>query len=306
MEYHNPVLLKESIDALVLNPSGTYIDCTFGGGGHSKEVLSRLSSKGKLIAFDQDIDVLPNLISENEQFNFVPQNFRHLKRYLKIYGIEQVDGVLADLGVSSHQFNEATRGFSFRFDADLDMRMRQDDRMTAADFVNRSTAEELQSVFSKYGEVRNSKSLAEEIVRKRKLKSIKSINDFLTAIGPLVRGSRPKYLAQVFQAIRIEINDEMGALIDLLNQATQVIKPGGTLVVISYHSLEDRLVKNFMKSGNAEGKHQSDFYGNIYRPFKLISKKAIAPNQTEIENNSRARSAKMRIAERTEQEIPNT
>ena len=302
MEYHNPVLLQESIDALVSNPSGTYVDCTYGGGGHSREIIKRLDSKGKLIGFDQDNDVLPNLISENDsQFIFVPQNFRHLRRYLRIYGIEQVDGLLADLGVSSHQFDEPERGFSFRFDADLDMRMDQSIQNTAADLVNQSTAQELQSIFSKYGEVRNSKSLAEQIVKMRRLKKVKTINDFLAIINPLVRGPRAKYLAQVFQALRIEVNDEMGSLLDLLHQATEVLKPGAMLVIISYHSLEDRLVKNFIKSGNADGTHQSDDFGNIYRPYTAISKKAILPSPQEITTNSRARSAKMRIARRTEQ-----
>ncbi len=306
MEYHNPVLLQESIDALVLNPSGVYVDCTFGGSGHSREILKRLDSKGKLIAFDQDIDVLPNLISENEQFLFVPQNFRYLKRYLKIYGIEQVDGVLADLGVSSHQFNEASRGFSFRFEADLDMRMSQKQEGTAADLVNTATADELQTIFSKYGELRNSKTLAQAIVQGRRLKKIISINDFLSIVNPLVRGVRSKYLAQVFQALRIEVNDEMEALVDLLRQSTQVLKPSGSLVVISYHSLEDRLVKNFMKSGNEDGTHQTDFYGNIFRPYKLITKKAMLPTTKEIELNPRARSAKMRVAHRTNQIVENT
>jgi len=301
VEYHNPVLLQESIDALVSDPSGTYIDCTYGGGGHSREIFKRLDSKGKLIGFDQDNDVLPNLISENDsQFLFVPQNFRHLRRYLRIYGIEQVDGLLADLGVSSHQFDEPERGFSYRFDAPLDMRMDQSIEMTAADLVNQFSAAELQSIFSKYGEVRNSKSLAEQIVKMRRLKPVKTINDFLAVVNPLVRGNRAKYLAQVFQAIRIEVNDEMGALLDLLNQATEILKPGGKLVIISYHSLEDRLVKNFIKSGNADGVHQSDHFGNIYRPFIPVNKKAILPSAEETAINPRARSAKMRIAIRTE------
>lgn len=296
MDYHQPVLLTQSVDELINDPDGIYVDVTFGGGGHSREILKRLGAKGRLIAFDQDTDVLPNLISENEHFTFVHHNFRFLKRFLKLNAIQQVDGILADLGVSSHQFDEADRGFSFRFDADLDMRMSQNSKLTAAEVVNTYDAETLQFLLGTYGEVRNAKSLALHIVRERQQQPIHTIAEFLNVIGSLVRGNRNKYLAQVFQALRIEVNQEMEALKEMLSQATEVLKPGGRLVAISYHSLEDRMVKNFMKSGNAEGKHESDFYGNINRPFKILTKKAILPSEEEISENSRARSAKMRVA----------
>lgn len=296
MDYHQPVLLKESVDALVDDPQGIYVDVTFGGGGHSKYILKQLEAKGRLVAFDTDLDVLPNLISENDSFTFVHHNFRFLKRFLKLNAILQVDGILADLGVSSHQFDVAERGFSFRFDAALDMRMNQNAKLTAAEIVNSHSAADLQNILGTYGEVRNAKSLALHIVKERQQKPIKSIGDFLNIIAPLVRGSRNKYLAQVFQALRIEVNQEMQALEEMLTQAIDVLKPGGRLVCISYHSLEDRLVKNFMKAGNAQGKHQSDFYGNIFRPFKRITKSAILPSEEEIAQNPRARSAKMRVA----------
>ncbi|NNE28900.1 MAG: 16S rRNA (cytosine(1402)-N(4))-methyltransferase RsmH [Saprospiraceae bacterium] len=296
MEYHLPVLLKESVDALVHDPQGIYVDVTYGGGGHSREILKRLDAKGHLVSFDQDQDVLPELISENEHFTFVHQNFRFLKRYLKLQGFLQVDGILADLGVSSHQFDEASRGFSYRFDAPLDMRMDQYAKTNAAQILNTFIADELQDMFSKYGEIRNAKTLARHIVDQRKVRSIKTIGEFLEVLEPMVRGNKHKYLAQVFQALRIEVNQEISALEQMLSQAIDVLKPGGKLVVISYHSLEDRIVKNFMRTGNASGKHESDFYGKIFRPLKMLTKKTLLPSEEEIKQNPRARSARMRVA----------
>lgn len=297
MSYHDPVLLKESIDALNVKEDGIYVDATFGGGGHSKAILQKLGAKGHLFGFDQDEDVLPN-VSENERFTFVHHNFKYLKRFLKLHGITKVDGVLADLGVSSYQLNQADRGFSFRFDADLDMRMNQQGDITAAEILNKYDSKELQNIFSLYGEVRNAKTLALAIETERKKKPIKTINDLLQIMGPLIRGNRNRYLAQVFQALRIAVNDEIGALKIFLEEAKEVLKTGGTIVVISYHSLEDRLVKNFFKTGNFEGEVMKDFYGNIERPFKIITKKAMIPSAEEIKNNPRARSAKMRAAEK--------
>lgn len=295
--YHDPVLLKESIEALIINDNGAYVDATYGGGGHSRLILQKLGAKGHLLGFDQDEDALSN-VTENEQFTFVHHNFKHLKRFLKLHGYPQVDGILADLGVSSHQLNDADRGFSFRFDTDLDMRMNQQGDLSAADILNDYDAESLQQVFSLYGEVRNSKSLAQLIVEERRGMPFKKIGDFISKINPLIRGNRNRYLAQVFQALRIEVNDEIGVLKTFLEDALQVLKPGGRLVIISYHSLEDRLVKNFFKSGNFSGEYKKDFYGNIERPFKIITKKAFIPTDEEIKINPRARSAKMRIAEK--------
>ncbi|MFT5167090.1 MAG: 16S rRNA (cytosine1402-N4)-methyltransferase [Saprospiraceae bacterium] len=295
--YHDPVLLDESVEALNIKKEGIYVDATYGGGGHSRLILQKLGAKGHLLGFDQDEDTLSN-VTENEQFTFVHHNFKHLKRFLRLHAFQQVDGILADLGVSSHQLNDADRGFSFRFDTDLDMRMNQQGDLTAADILNDYDADALQQVFSLYGEVRNSKSLAQRIVDERKSLPLKRIGDFLQLVGPLVRGNRNRYLAQVFQALRIEVNDEIGALKTFLEEALQVLKPGGRLVVISYHSLEDRLVKNFFKSGNFTGELIKDFYGNIERPFNIITKKAFIPSQEEIKINPRARSAKMRVAEK--------
>ena len=297
MSYHDPVLLKESINALNIKEDGVYVDATYGGGGHSHLILKKLGAKGHLFGFDQDEDVLPN-VSENERFTFIHHNFKYLKRFLKLNGVAQVDGILADLGVSSYQLNQADRGFSYRFDADLDMRMNQQGELTAADILNDYDSESLQNVFSLYGEVRNAKTLANAIVAAREKRAIQSINDFMQILKPLIRGNRNRYLAQVFQALRIEVNDEIGALKTFLKAALEVLKPGGRLVVIAYHSLEDRLVKHFFRSGNFEGELVKDFYGNIERPFKIISKKAIIPSEEEIKNNPRARSAKMRVAEK--------
>lgn len=297
MNYHDPVLLKESIEALKIEPAHIIVDATFGGGGHSNKILEKLDVKGHLFGFDQDGDVLPN-ITENERFTFVHHNFRHLKKFLRLHQTTQVDSILADLGVSSHQLDDASRGFSYRFDAELDMRMNQHGEIKAHDLLNTYNATELQSMFSLYGEVRNSKMLAQAIVDERGVRKIKTVGDFLGILGPLIRGQRHRYLAQVFQALRIEVNDEMGALKDFLQASLDVLKPGGRLVVISYHSLEDRLVKYFFKSGNFTGEQEKDFYGNITRPFKIITKKAMLPTPEEIKRNPRSRSAKLRIAEK--------
>lgn len=294
--YHIPVLAKESIDALNIKPKGVYVDATFGGGGHSRLILDKLDTDSRLIGFDQDEDALANVI-DDDRFTFVHHNFRFLKRFLKLHGIRKVDGILADLGVSSHQLDEAERGFSYRFDAKLDMRMNQQSGENAADLLNTLNAEALQNLFSLYGEVRNSKMLASAIVAKRQASSIKTIGDFLAVLDPLIRGQRNRYLAQVFQALRIAVNDEMGALADFFQQAGEVLNPGGRLVVITYHSIEDRLTKRLLKTGNVEGMVEKDFYGNINKPFKVITKKAILPTAEEIKRNPRSRSAKLRIGE---------
>lgn len=297
-KYHVPVLLHKSIAALQLKEDGLYVDATFGGGGHSKEILKHLGAKGHLYSFDQDVDVLSHLLSENENFTFVPNNFRYIKQFLKLHGVRQVNGILADLGVSSHQLDEAERGFSHRFDAELDMRMNQRAGATAADLLNKKSLQELQLIFSQYGEVRNSKTLAQTIVSERDRKPILTIGDFINVLNPCVRGHRPRYLSQVFQALRIEVNDEMAALKTFLQDAASVLMPGGRFVVISYHSLEDRLVKQFFKTGAFSREVEKDFYGNIIRPLDPVSRKAIVPEPEEIKQNPRARSAKMRIAEK--------
>jgi 16S rRNA (cytosine1402-N4)-methyltransferase len=297
MSYHKPVLAEASVELLNIRPDGVYVDVTFGGGGHSQIILEQLGPNGKLLGFDQDADAKANALND-ERFLFVPSNFRYLKRFLRLYEIEKVDGILADLGVSSHQLDVAARGFSYRFEADLDMRMNQEQPLAAADILNTYSAEGLQQVLGAYGEVRNAKTLAQHIVAERAVRPIKTINDLLIILGPMVRGQRPRYLSQVFQALRIEVNDEMGALEDFLSQSIEVLGNKGRLSVITYHSLEDRLVKNYLKAGNAEGKYDQDFYGNIYRPFKVITKKAILPTEEEIKQNSRSRSAKLRGGER--------
>ena len=297
--YHIPVLAKESIDALNIKPKGVYVDATFGGGGHSKLILNNLDSDSRLLAFDQDEDAQANNIPDS-RFTLVHHNFRYLKRFLKLHGHRKVDGIMADLGVSSHQFDVPERGFSFRFNADLDMRMDQQSGLTAADLLNRLSAQELQDVFSRYGEVRNSKMLAKAIVAQRQSVHFQTIDDLLTTLTTLVRGERNRYLAQVFQALRIAVNDEVGALEDFFQQAQEVLKPGGRLVVLTYHSLEDRITKRFMKTGNAEGVVEKDFYGNITRPYKIITKKAVLPSPEEIKRNPRSRSAKLRVGEMIE------
>lgn len=293
-EYHNPVLAKESIEAMSIKSDGIYIDATFGGGGHSRLILKELGENGHLHGFDQDEDSLRN-IPDDKRFTLNHHNFRFMKRFMRYHGIEQVDGILADLGVSSHQFNEAERGFSFRFDADLDMRMNQRQEKNAADILNEYRPASLQEIFSRYGEIRNSKTLAEAIAEAREFKKIKTIADFLEVLGPIVRGKRNQYLAQVFQALRIEVNDEVGVLESFLLQCKDILAPGGKLVVISYHSLEDRLVKNLLKTGNLEGEVIKDDFGKIDRPFKVLTKKPILPTAEELQENSRARSAKMRV-----------
>ena len=299
MSYHLPVLATASIEALAVKRDGHYVDATFGGGGHSRLILDRLGPDGKLYAFDQDADALAN-VPDDERLVFNHHNFRYLKRFLRLHGQRpgSIDGLLADLGVSSHQFDEAERGFSFRFDAPLDMRMNQQGDTTAADLLATYSADELQRLFSRYGEVRNAKTLARAIVEARRDGPPTTIGAFLDLLGPLIRGSRNRYLAQVFQALRMEVNEEEQVLEELLQGAWEMLRPGGRLVVLSYHSIEDRLVKNFLKTGNAAGEVARDWYGNIRRPYKLLTKKAVVPSETEIARNPRARSAKLRVAEK--------
>lgn len=297
--YHRPVMAGESLEGLAVRPDGIYVDATFGGGGHAALILGQLGAAGRLIAFDQDEDAAANL-PDDPRLTFVPHNFRFLKRFLKLYGIGSgtVDGILADLGVSSHQLDEAERGFSYRFDAELDMRMNRQQERTAAQIVNTYSAEALQHLFSEYGEVRNARTLARRLVEERQLRSIDTVGNLLSVVEPLIRGKRERYLAQLFQALRIEVNDEMGALTDFLTQSLEALRIGGRLVVIAYHSVEDRFVKHFLKTGNIEGKPERDFYGNIYRPFRLLTKKALPASSEEIAENPRARSARLRIGER--------
>ena len=287
LTYHVPVLLKESVDGMNIRPDGTYVDVTFGGAGHSREILSRLGEGGRLLGFDQDEDAERNIV-DDPHFIFVRSNFRYLHNFLRYHDIEQVDAILADLGVSSHHFDDSERGFSFRFDGDLDMRMNKRAGLTAADIVNTYEEERLANIFYLYGELKNSRKLASVIVKARNGQAIRTIGEFLEVIKPLFgREREKKELAKVFQALRIEVNQEMEAL-----------KPGGRLVVITYHSLEDRMVKNIMKTGNVEGKAESDFFGNLNTPFRLVNNKVIVPDETEIERNPRSRSAKLRIAEK--------
>ena len=291
--YHNPVLLKQSVDDLVTNPDGTYVDCTFGGGGHSREILSRLSDKGRLFSFDQDLDALKNTI-DDPRFTLINQNFRFLENSLLIYGVSQVDGILADLGVSSHQFDEADRGFSTRSNAPLDMRMNVMQGLDAKRVINDYDEEQLADIFYYYGELREARKLARDIVHHRKTKSINTTEDLKKLFSYLPPHKVNKFYAQLFQAIRIEVNQELEVLKEMLVQAYNVLKPEGRLVVISYHSLEDRLVKRFLKNGMFEGEPERDIYGNYKKAFELVKSKAIIPDDREIEENSRARSAKMR------------
>jgi len=297
MSYHLPVLLNESVDALQIQQDGIYVDVTYGGGGHSKAILERLGENGKLIAFDQDADAAKNVVSD-ERLVFVNQNFRHLKKYLKVLNAFPVNGILADLGVSSWQFDTAERGFSFRFESELDMRMNNTLGVSAKEVVNTYSEKKLQEIFSEYGEVRNSKTLARIITEARKIKSINTISELIEAIEPAIAGIRNKYLAQVFQALRIEVNEEMQTLEEFLMQTKDVLKQGGKLVVISYHSLEDRMVKNYIKTGNVKGEIKKDLFGKEEKFFDVLTKKPVEPGETEIKNNPRARSAKMRVAER--------
>jgi 16S rRNA (cytosine1402-N4)-methyltransferase len=297
--YHIPVLLQACVDSLQIDPNGIYVDLTFGGGGHSKEILKHLGKNGKLVSFDQDADAAKN-VPDDDRIIFVQQNFRHLKNYLRLNGINKVDGILGDLGVSSHQFDVAERGFSIRFDAELDMRMNQSSDLSAYEVVNEYDEKQLTFIFRTYGELDNAFKLAKAIGEARSEKPIKSINEFKQAIKPCTpKFEENRYLAKVFQAIRMEVNQEMEALKECLTQCVEVLKPGGRLVVMSYHSLEDRLVKNIMKTGNIEGIEEKDIiFGTSKKIFKLIGSKPIVPAEEEIKNNSRARSAKLRVAEK--------
>ena len=297
--YHVPVLLEESVSGLNIDPDGVYLDLTFGGGGHSREILKRLKD-GCLIGFDQDSDALAN-VPDDSRFIFVNHNFRYLRNFLRYCGYDEADGILADLGVSSHEFDEAGRGFSFRFDAELDMRMNQRSRLKATDILNTYSEENLIRIFRNYGEVDNVRRLVDLIVNARTGKMLTRSEEFLQVIAPCVpKQKEKKYLAQVYQALRIEVNGELEALEDMLKEAERALRPGGRLVVITYHSLEDRIVKNFLKSGNFEGKVEKDFYGHVKRNFELVNRKVIVPSEEEIERNPRARSAKLRIAEKRE------
>ena len=297
-EYHVPVMLQACMDGLVLKPNGIYVDVTFGGGGHSREIIKHLQN-GKLYGFDQDEDAEQN-IPDDPRFIFVRSNFRYLSNFLKFHGETQVDGILADLGVSSHHFDDNQRGFSFRFEEGaLDMRMNQKAGMKASDVVNRYSEEQLATVFYQYGELKNSRKIASALVKARSEAPIETVSDFLEVIGPFFfREKEKKDMARVFQALRIEVNQEMQALEDMLKQSLEALKPGGRMVVMTYHSLEDRLVKNFFKTGNFEGKSEQDFYGNFLTPFKLINNKVIIADEQEQALNPRSRSAKLRIAQK--------
>ncbi|MBK7433450.1 MAG: 16S rRNA (cytosine(1402)-N(4))-methyltransferase RsmH [Chitinophagaceae bacterium] len=296
--YHVPVLLKEAIDGLNIRPGGIYVDCTFGGGGHSRAILQHLNSQGKLLVFDQDEDARRNL-SDDPRMVFIPQNFRHLQRFLRLHKVQRVDGILADLGVSSHQFDEAGRGFSTRFDADLDMRMDQRLTLTAADLLNQQTESQLHKLFEQYGEVTNARTLARTIVQKRAITPFRTINECKHALHDVVKGNPQKYFAQVFQALRIAVNDELGALQDLLIQVPDVLNPGGRVAIITFHSLEDRLVKNFFRNGSLAAPEADEVYGTrTENPLTIITKKPLVATPDEIKTNPRARSAKLRVAER--------
>ena len=297
--YHVPVLLNESIDGLALKSGGIYVDVTFGGGGHSREILSRLTGGARLFSFDQDADAENNIPADAEGFTFVRSNFRYLKNWMRYYGIDHIDGLLADLGVSSHHFDDAERGFSFRFDAPLDMRMNKRAGMTAADILNTYDEEQLADVFYIYGELKNSRRIAAAVAKARTTKKIATTNDFMDITAPLFKREREKKdMTKLFQALRIEVNHEMDALKEMLLAATELLAPEGRLSVITYLSLEDRIVKNIMKAGNAAGKVEQDFFGHIQTPFRLVNNKVITPSDEELEKNPRSRSAKLRIAEK--------
>ena len=296
--YHIPVLMKDSVDGLNIGSAGIYVDVTFGGGGHSREILSRLDADGHLYSFDQDADAEKNIINDN-RLTFVRSNFRYLKNWMRYYGVDHIDGLLADLGVSSHHFDDESRGFSFRFDAPLDMRMNKRDGTTAADVVNTYDEERLADIFYLYGELKNSRKIAAALVKARAAHKIETTQDFIGAVESLFRREREKKdMAKLFQALRIEVNNEMTALKEMLRSATELLRPGGRQSVITYHSLEDRIVKNVMKTGNPEGKMKQDFFGRIETPFTLINNKVITPDDEELANNPRSRSAKLRIAEK--------
>lgn len=293
--YHVPVLLNESVDALITDPSGVYVDCTFGGGGHSREILSRLSPTGRLFAFDQDPDATVNLTADT-RLEFIPQNFRYISRFLRLHHIQSVDGILADLGVSSHQFDEPSRGFSIRSDAALDMRMDTRSPLTAASLIQQSSAEELQLIFQEFGEVTNSKTLAQLLFNQSRVAPIKTIESFKSIVAPLVKGNPHKYFAQVFQALRMAVNDEMGALQAMLEQSASLVKTGGRLVVITFHSIEDRMVKRFIKTGFTANTEEDPLYGiKQQAPFESMHKKPIEASGEELKRNPRSRSARLRI-----------
>lgn len=307
--YHIPVLLRESVDGLGIKPGGIYVDVTFGGGGHSREILSRIAGNGHLYSFDQDADAERNIgtplpdgtMPATDGFTFVRSNFRFIKNWMRYYGVEKIDGLLADLGVSSHHFDDETRGFSFRFDAPLDMRMNKRSGRTAADILNAEEEETLADIFYLYGELKNSRRIASAVVKARQQKPIVTTHDFINVVEPLFKREREKKeMAKLFQALRIEVNHEMDALKEMLMGATELLRPGGRLSVITYHSLEDRMVKNIMKSGNTEGKINKDFFGRPDTPFKMINKVTL-PTAEEQERNPRSRSAKLRIAEKKEE-----
>jgi 16S rRNA (cytosine1402-N4)-methyltransferase len=296
--YHVPVLLKESVDGLDIKPSGIYVDVTFGGGGHSREILSRIGEDGHLYSFDQDEDAEKNILNDS-RFTFVRSNFRYLRNWMRYYGVEYIDGLLADLGVSSHHFDDETRGFSFRFDAPLDMRMNKRSGMTAAEILNNYDEEQLADIFYIYGEIKNARKVASSIIKARGIKAIETTGDLMQITESLFHREREKKeTAKLFQALRIEVNHEMEALKEMLYGAQNVLREGGRLSVITYHSLEDRIVKNIMRAGNAEGKVSQDFFGRTVAPFRQISNKVIVPNEEEQQRNPRSRSAKLRIAER--------
>lgn len=296
--YHIPVLCNQTIDLLQINPEGTYVDVTFGGGGHSRAIMRRLGERGRLLGFDQDMDAYNNRI-DDARFIFVRSNFRYLSNFLRYHAIDGVDGILADLGVSSHHFDDQTRGFSFRFDGNLDMRMNQHAGKSAADVVNTYSEEALADVFYLYGELKSARKIARAIVNNRSKSVITEVQDLLRVLQPYVgRDKEKKELAQIFQALRIEVNDEMVALQKLLQSSLEALKPGGRMAVLTYHSLEDRLVKNFFRSGNLEGKIEKDFYGNVLSPWKLVNNKVIVADEQELTQNPRSRSAKLRVAEK--------
>jgi len=296
--YHVPVLLTEAVEALNIQPNGIYVDATFGGGGHSREILKKLDADGRLVVFDQDADAAAN-VPADERILFIPQNFRHIQRFLRLHKITGVDGILADLGVSSHQFDEAARGFSFRFDAALDMRMDQRQKLTAADILKTYSELQLHKMFEQYGEVTNAKTLAKTIVQQRGIVSITTIQELKQAVQGVVMGNPQKYFAQLFQALRIVVNDELGALKDLMTQCEALLNPGGRVAIITFHSLEDRIVKNFFKTGTMDEPADDDLFGRKPdNPFLTITKKPIVPTAAECKKNSRARSAKLRVAEK--------
>ena len=304
-QYHIPVLLNEVLEGLNIQPDGIYVDCTFGGGGHSKAILGQLSAEGKLVAFDQDEEARKNMpagkagLPDDERIIFIPQNFRHLQRFLRLHNIKTVDGILADLGVSSHQFDEAGRGFSIRFNAELDMRMDQRQSLTAFEVLQGYTEQRLHKLFEQYGEVTNAKTLAKKIVDVRNTTSLKTIDGFKNAVREIVKGNPNKYFAQVFQALRIEVNDELGALKDMLQQIPSLLKPGGRAAIITFHSLEDRLVKNFFRRGSFDEPEQNPFTNTeTVSELKTITRKPVVPTDEELKKNPRSRSAKLRVAEK--------